>query len=255
MITKKIAYIWICDTRAYVLKTKKNIVGRADYYQSCTYVYEKKEWSYPIELIIDRIISVYGLKGYDVSVLLGGEFLLWKRLSLPSKKKKEAYQMVEWDEMIHDGTREYAFDIQLTGKEEVNRTYEWMLGAYPYDLVTQLMDAFEKHECRVETIDVVPALMSRICDLHGEGMVYVCTEGAIHAMFFQDNVPLSYTVTTALPREVLDWLAANEVEATDQLLWLDEKTKVCTSLPLREGVKQKIDTWQLAYPAAILAGF
>lgn len=251
------ACIWLTRKNIYVLKTQRSWYGTVQSRQACMYTCQS-EWmrggSYT-ETLIHQLVKTYGLQSYRISVLVGDTALIWKKLAVPSKKKEEACQMAVWDEALGDGSRMYTFDLQMTGKEQPDGTYEWMLGAYPYDLIAAMLDAFETHDCLVERVDIVPAAAGRLCP-QGEGTLYLhAGTGEIHVIGLKQGVPLSYGMTSQLPQDAVQWLEAAALMPEETVLWLDEPTQCWLSAPIRASVKKQQTQWDIWGPAVLLTAF
>lgn len=250
------ACIWLTQNTIYVLKTKRNWYGTVQLRQACRYSC-RSEWlqggSYT-ETMIHQLVETYGLQSYRITILVGGTALLWKKLAVPSKKREEACQMAVWDEALGDGSSMYAFDLQMTGQAHPDGTYEWLLGAYPYDLVTVVLDAFESHECVVERMDVVPAAAGRLCP-QGEGTLYLTAgQEEIHVIGLKQGVPLSYGIASQLPQEAAAWLEDTALPK-ETLLWRDETAQCWMPAPMQAWAKKQQERWDIPCPAVLLTAF
>lgn len=250
------ACIWLTPKNIYVLKTKRNWYGTVQLRQACLYSC-RSEWlqggSYT-ETMIHQLIETYGLQSYRITILVGGTALIWKKLAVPSKKREEACQMAVWDEALGDGSSLYAFDLQATGHTHPDGTHEWLLGAYPYDLVTAVLDAFESHACLVDCIDVVPAAAGRLCP-QGDGTLYLpAGKKEIHVIGLKQGVPLSYGIASQLPQDAWQWLE-DEALPEETLLWRDEMTQCWMPAPIHAAAKKQQAQWDIPCPAVLLTAF
>lgn len=248
------ARIWLSQRHIYVLKTETSWYGGVRSRQLCIYdcPADWLTWPEKIRKYLGDIISVYGLQDYTVYLLLSGPSLLWKELKLATKRKEEARSMVVWDEAIGDGSTAYAFDLARTAEPPEGALYSWMSAAYPYDMVTDIMQTLRSGNCCVKRIDVLPAAAGRLCP-SGTGTLYLCEPALIHVIRLKSGFPLSYACTSALPEDGLLWQ-----EAQGQMccgLWYDEACETWSLPPVSEPVKQDMDRWELVYPAAVLAAY
>ena len=135
------AYIWLSQRHIYVLKTETSWYGGVRSRQLCLYDCpgDWLAWPEKIKKCLRDIIAVYGLQDYTTYLLLSGPSLLWKELKLATKRKEEARSMVVWDEAIGDGSTAYAFDLARTAEPPEGGLYGWMSAAYPYDMVTDMI--------------------------------------------------------------------------------------------------------------------
>ena len=250
---RKQAGIWFTRTTIYVLKKQKSWYGKVQVQQACRYAC-KHTWiqgGTHIQTVIHQLIETYHLQSWRITVLVGDTSLIWKKFTVPSNKKEEASQLAVWDESLGDGSRMYAFDVQWTGNKQTDGMYEWMLGAYPYDLVIDIVDAFEVHDCLVERIDVVPAAAGRLCPV-GEGLLYlVAREEEIHVIGLKHGVPISYGMTAQLPEEAVQWMQSEE-QLIVSMLWLDGPTQRWMHAPVRKSVQEQQKQWEIPWQAAVL---
>lgn len=250
------ACIWLTQRTIYVLKIRRNWYGTIQLKQACLYTC-RSEWmqggSYT-ETMIHQLIETYGLQSYGITILVGGTALIWKKLAVPSKKREEACQMAVWDEALGDGSSLYAFDLQATGHAYPDGTYEWLLGAYPYDLVTAVLDAFESHACLVDCIDVVPAAAGRLCP-QGDGTLYLpAGKEEIHVIGLKQGVPLSYGIASQLPQDAWQWLE-DAALPEETWLWRDETAQCWMPAPIHAAAKKQQAQWDIPCPAMLLAAF
>lgn len=248
------AYIWLSQRHIYVLKTETSWYGGVRSRQLCLYDCpgDWLAWPEKIKKCLRDIIAVYGLQDYTTYLLLSGPSLLWKELKLATKRKEEARSMVVWDEAIGDGSTAYAFDLARTAEPLEGALYSWMSAAYPYDMVTDMIQTLRSGNCCVKRIDVLPAAAGRLCP-YGTGTLYLCEPALIHVIRLKSGFPLSYACTSALPEDGLLWQ-----EAQGQMccgLWYDEACETWSLPPVSEPVKQDMDRWELVYPAAVLAAY
>ena len=247
---------WQKACTIYVLKIRRNWYGTVQLKQACLYTC-RSEWmqggSYT-ETMIHQLIETYGLQSYGITILVGGTALLWKKLAVPSKKREEACQMAVWDEALGDGSSLYAFDLQATGHAYPDGTYEWLLGAYPYDLVTAVLDAFESHACLVDCIDVVPAAAGRLCP-QGDGTLYLpAGKEEIHVIGLKQGVPLSYGIASQLPQDAWQWLE-DAALPEETWLWRDETAQCWMPAPIHASAKKQQAQWDIPCPAVLLTAF
>ena len=250
---RKQAGIWLTRNAIYVLKKQKSWYGKVQIQQACNYTCQHTwmKGGAHIQTVIHQLIETYHLQSWRITLLVGDTLLIWKKLTVPSNKKEEASQLAVWDESLGDGSRMYAFDVQWTENKQADGMYEWMLGAYPYDLVMDIIDTFEGHDCLVERIDVVPAAAGRLCPV-GEGVLYLLAgEKEIHVIGLRHGVPLSYGITDQLPEEAVQWLQA-EAQLPVSILWLDGPTQRWMHAPIRKFVKEQQTQWEIPWPTAVL---
>lgn len=89
------ACIWLTRKNIYVLKTQRSWYGTVQSRQACMYTCQS-EWmrgSSYAETLIHQLVKTYGLQSYRIAVLVGDTALIWKKLAVPSKKKKKP---VKW---------------------------------------------------------------------------------------------------------------------------------------------------------------
>lgn len=248
------AYIWLSQRHIYVLKTETSWYGGVRSRQLCLYDCpgDWLAWPEKIKKCLRDIIAVYGLQDYTTYLLLSGPSLLWKALKLATKRKEEARSMVVWDEAIGDGSTAYAFDLARTAEPPEGGLYGWMSAAYPYDMVTDMIQTLRSGNCCVRRIDVLPAAAGRLCP-SGTGILYLCEPALIHVVQLKSGVPLSYACTSALPEEGRIWQEAQE--QMHHGVWYDEEKGMWSIPPVSESVKRDMDRWELVYPAAVLAAY
>lgn len=251
------AVIWPSAHAVYVMKRRRDWLGRDLYYQCCVYTeLPGKQWlNQPeqIEKVMRKLIFHYNLEGYTIKLVLGGSQLIWKKLSLPSKKKEDALQMAMWDEMEGLDSQEYVIDIHAVTKQHKDATYDWMMAAYRNDAVQAFHRGIENSGGVMMAIDVLPALIGRFYQKN-TGTFYVREEKKIHTIFIHNGIPLSYVLLEDLPAEAVRWTRANDVD-TGNPLCLSERMGTPTwsvpPLPRRfESIRKK---WDLPYPIAFLA--
>ena len=148
------AYIWLSQRHIYVLKTETSWYGGVRSRQLCLYDCpgDWLAWPEKIKKCLRDIIAVYGLQDYTTYLLLSGPSLLWKELKLATKRKEEARSMVVWDEAIGDGSTAYAFDLARTAEPPEGGLYGWMSAAYPYDMVTDMIQTLRSGNCCVTAL-------------------------------------------------------------------------------------------------------
>lgn len=250
----KRATIWLTRHTVYIVKTQKKWYGPIQSRQAGIYDC-RSSWMQggaQTASLIHQLAEVYGLQSYNISVLVGDAALVWKPLRVPSKKRAEACQMAVWDEALGDGSRMYAFDLQTDGREQSDGTYEWLLGAYPYDLVMSMLDAFESHDCLVERIDVVPAAAGRLCP-SGNGTLYLYVRhDEIHEIGLKQGIPFAYRMASQLPADAVQWLQQEGLAPEDTLLWRDTPASCWMTAPVCKDAQKQQHQWDIPGPAILL---
>ncbi len=253
MIGRKTASIWLSQQTIYILKQQRTWYGRtwccqADSY-SCSKNWQESQDS--MARTLRDVVETYGLQGYTLFLLVSGPQLIWKRLSLQGKNKKDVLQMAMWEELVGDGNTAYAMDVLPASAPGAGGLREWIVAAYPYGWITDMLDIWEQAACQVAGIDALPAAASR-CFAAQTGVLYLADRGQAHAITFSQGQALSYQCITAFPAEAAAWLATQETDTTTAAVWLLDD-QVWTAAALAASAQRRGQRWELSYPAVLLA--
>lgn len=249
------ACLWLSQQHMYLLKTETNCIGRIYSRQFCVYTCPKNwqsRWDSMQECLHD-VVSVYGLQAYTLYLILSGSSLIWKNLNLATKEKEEARSLIIWDEAIGDGSTTYAFDLARAEKLDEAGVYAWMSAAYPYDIVSHIVTELNQMRCRLRRIDVLPALVSRLCGGAKTGILYICEPSLVHAIRLKSGIPLSYECISSLPQAGQKWLEGEDRSKT--AVWLDEENGTWSYPPISDSMMKTMKQWDAAYPEAILLAY
>ena len=254
--SQKTAVLWPSTQAVYIIKRQRNWLGKDIYYQCCIYTaLPNRNWLDDPEMIqkvMSKLVVHFSLEGYEIQVAVGGTQLIWKKLSVPSKKKEEALQFALWDEMEGFDSQEYVMDVHAVQRKNQDGTYDWMLAAYRDDALRAFWQGIENAGGIVKAMDVLPAVVGRF--YHAEtGTYYLREEKEIHSIFIQKGTPLSYKVIKELPPEALKWKKSKDI-SDQKIICLSEQTGTLTwSVPL---VSEKMDAlqqkWQIPFPMMVL---
>ena len=259
LFSRKTVIIWPSDTAVYVLKKQTTWYGAISFCQGCTYTHMQDQlWlerPQKIEQVIADVMSTYGLWDYGVCLVIGGRRLLWKKEAMPTRNIQEARSLAAWDERINDSEAAYTFDLGLAGTSHTDGMYDWILGAYPEASLMAFIKGIQRTGNRVRNIDALPALLGRLRP-DGIGTLYLLAREKVHVVFLKKGIPLSYGCGTTIPEECMHLIEGQAAQnSCCRMVWLDEQTQKWSVCRLAELVEQQIEKWDLAYPAALLAGF
>jgi hypothetical protein len=184
-----------------------------------------------IEQLIHHICNLYGLSGCDASLVIGGPLLKLDSLDLPVQVRKEARAVLQ--NTYHFAQKHTVYDIDFAGPGE-DGAFKWVLASYPQDRIQTVIDAFRSECVSIQTIDIVPALVSRLFPLI-EGTLSLADGTGAHECFLQGGNVSGYIWTPS-------------ASYNSNAFPLDQNLER-TPIPIYQQV---ISRWDLHYPAAWL---
>ncbi len=256
---RKIAYIWMSRKRIYVLKVHRNWYGACIHCQGSTLECRDgwQEHQESLKKQIRRATDVYGLEEYELHLLVSGTNLICKTVNIPAKNKKEARSMVVWEELIGDGSRLYSFDVHMRKHDGSERESmpEWLVAAYPHDLISDILNGFQQQGCFISEIDALPALAGRFVP-DGKGILYIYESSQVHVIMLHKGEPLAYTCAEKWPQEEMRQLHHFDVgdQQDEIMLWHDEINDVWKNKDF-SSKGQNAQRWDLNGVLALLTAF
>lgn len=256
LFSRNTAVIWPSDQSIYILKRRRNWLGKNLYYQSCVYTDMRDvEWlnrPEKIEKIMKELVCHYGLEGYGITFVLGGEQLIWKKLSLPSKRKEEALQMALWEELEGIDSHEYIIDVNPVKRANKDGTLDWMLAAYREEAIRAFYRGVETAGAIVTAMDALPAVAGRFYERE-TGTFYLREGNNVHCLFIQKGIPLSYGHKATLPEEAEQWMQEEHIEEWEPLCFSEQTGTLTWSVPrVTDATHSLLQQWDISYPVAIL---
>jgi hypothetical protein len=163
--------------------------------------------------------------------VIGGPLLKLDSLDLPVQARKEARAVLQ--NTYHFAQKHTVYDIDFAGPGE-DGACKWVLASYPQDRIQTVIDAFRSECVSIQTIDIVPALVSRLFPLV-EGTLSLADGTGAHECFLQGGNVSGYIWTPS-------------ASYNSNAFPLDQNLER-TPIPIYQQV---ISRWDLHYPAAWL---
>lgn len=238
------------ENSIYMISYYKNWYRRCSMTEVHMFPCNNPDWfksSEKIMVVISQLCKSYKVQHCCVTIILGGEKLLLKRMQLPSKKYAAAFSAMEWDEIVNDNGKKL-FDVAYIGPAADGMNHDWMAAVYPYDLIMAFCTAFRQEENIVDIIDTLPSLLSRFYnDL--SGTLYCQTETGTHICVYDQGILNAYQWCDGIPKEFLRWIENNEKK--DMLYRPLMKMKEKWILPcIQKDCQKKLSNYHWQYPAA-----
>lgn len=191
-----------------ILKIERNVWRKMILCQSLYHEYppaRAKEAADPFPAaVLADMIRVYGLRGYEIVLVIGDENLILKQIALPTRNYKEACQSIAWSGMLLDSSEEYLFDAVLVRKDARSNEYEWLAAAYKRGCIEAAAAACRREGAVLTRVDILPALIKEFCPAY-EGTLTMC-----------DNEEVYSIVLSAASVEAYACRAANEGTPPDE---------------------------------------
>jgi len=238
------------ENSIYMISYYRNWHGRCVMTEVDVFPCSSPDWfknSEKISIVISQLCKSYKVQHCYITIILGGDKLLLKRIQIPSKKHAAALSAMEWDEIVNDNERKI-FDVAYSGTATDGINHYWMAAVYPYDLIMAFCIAFRQEENIVDRIDTMPSLLSRFySDL--SGTLYCQAEAGTHICVYDRGILNAYRWHDGIPGEFLQWIEDNGEQ--DMLYRPLVRIKEQWNLPyIQKDCQKKISDYHLQYPTA-----
>jgi hypothetical protein len=247
---RKKIIIMPAENSIYMISYYKNWHGRCVMTEAAVFPCNSPDWfknSEKIIIVISQLCKSYKMQHCGITIILGGEKLLLKRIQIPSKKHAAAFSSMEWDEIVNDNERKI-FDVAYIGAAADGMNHYWMAAVYPYDLIMAFCTAFRQEENIVDRIDTLPSLLSQFYnDL--SGTLYCQAETGTHVCVYDRGGLNAYQWYDGIPKEFSQWVEDNKKKDMPYrpLVKMREKWM----LPcIQKDCQKKLSNYHLQYPAA-----
>lgn len=252
MKSKKII-LWPAADAVYILAMYLNRCGTVKGYEGFT-VSCPTRWlqdAQRTEAVMQKLRATYAWKNCHISLVVGGEDLIWKQVSLPVKQKEQAGQLSCWELDTKEENIGYTYDVMRISEADTAGMYTWILGAYPENRIYSLCDLLQQQNNKVDAVDALPCCLARQAGGH-TGTVYLHEGHTLHAAYIRGGVPLTYGTMRELPAGGSSLLQERgQSEQDDFILWFDEETQVWQTNPLFIW-EERCRAYGLSFPVGVL---
>lgn len=184
------AVVWLAETGIYLYKYEKTLWKSKRYGQG--YVY-RKPLSLTLPDMLTDVVMTYGLSDYNVTCIVSGASLIWRKLESVAANRDEAKEAALWEAGLSE---EYVVDV-VQQRQGTRRLASWYVAAYPREVSARLYELLRQY-VQIERIDVLPAAVSR-CHTSQEGTLYIPDGEGIHLVTVEKGSPTLYAYSPTQP--------------------------------------------------------